>query len=296
MICVRLLGGLGNQLFQYAAGRALAAKHRTDLLLDTSHLEQHKGGETKRQFELHRYAICARPTTCRDNWRLRVASRRSMQISFRLARSLTGWTIFKERVSDYDPHFERLPDRTFLIGYWQSYRYFSTIDRELRSELRPCSALSGQSQEVLGKVEANNAAAVHVRRGDYVSREAAARYHGVLPLAYYEQAIARVREASSGAHFFVFSDDPVWCSAHLPFAAGDATFVTHNPSERAWEDLVLMSRCRHHIIANSSFSWWGAWLAALPRTGITIVPKRWFVKDQRIRDDRFPDTWKITAL
>jgi hypothetical protein len=290
MICVRLDGGLGNQLFQYAAGRALALRHGTDLLVDTSVLGRRSRRLTPRSFELNHFRCAARAAAANEvhgsRWLHRVPAP---------LRRLSPWHIHVEADRSFDMAFRDLPDGTYLVGYWQSFRYFEEIGPRIAGELEPVEELSRQSSETAERIEARNAVAVHVRRGDYVTLPTAARMHGALPPSYYEAAFAHVRERVAAPRFFVFSDDPVWCRANLPVAADESVFVDHNPGPDAWQDLMLMARCRHHVIANSSFSWWGAWLADQRQPvadRVVIAPERWFAgQPTRKDDDRFPSHW-----
>jgi hypothetical protein len=292
MICVRLEGGLGNQLFQYAAGRALAARLGRDLLIDSSRLQRRTSGVTKRALELGRFRHAGRvatPEECRHlPWLHRVAP---------ISHWITPWRTYVERGLAYNAQFGELPDQTYLVGYWQSFRYFEQISQLLAAELQPVDALSPASETVASQIEACTAVAIHVRRGDYVSLPSAAGLHGALAVSYYGDALAHARERLPHPRFFVFSDDSAWCEKHLPLDREEVTYVNHNTGQAAWQDLALMSRCHHHIIANSSFSWWGAWLADQRHgeTGhLVIAPARWFAgQPQQDHRDRFPSHWVV---
>jgi hypothetical protein len=294
MICTRLEGGLGNQLFQYAAGRALAHRLGTELLLDTSALISRTPGVTPRSLELHRFRHAARVAKlgeCRvPSWLHHLPA---------ASRWISPWRVFVEKAVSFNTQFAELPDQTYLRGYWQSYRYFKDIAATLCRELEPVQPLSSQSNAVAAQVEAANASsvAVHVRRGDYVSLASAASFHGSLPLSHYTASLGYVRERVEGARFFVFSDDTDWCRKNLSLQENEAVFVGHNVGTDAWQDLMLMSRCRHHVIANSSFSWWGAWLGDQHWLGsprLVIAPSRWFsgAVTQSLAD-RFPMHWTV---
>lgn len=295
MICVRLEGGLGNQLFQYAAGRELALRHSCELLLDTSTLKRRNRRVTQRSLELHHLRHVGRVATEQESRLLPWLHRASY-----LSRFISPWRVYVENGAAYGAAFETLPDQTYLVGYWQSYRYFSEIAKQLMIEFEPVHALSAISLEVADCIDSTNSVALHVRRGDYVSLASAAGFHGTLPLSYYKRAVARVRERVDSPRFFVFSDDPDWCRTNLQLDE-TATCVVHNPGAAAWQDLVLMSRCRHHVIANSSFSWWGAWLADqrwADTQRLVAAPAHWFgglgKMDQNF-DDRFPSHWELLA-
>jgi hypothetical protein len=293
MICVRLEGGLGNQLFQYAAGRALAVRHGAELLLDDSALRGRSRRATPRQLELQRFRHVGRIASAAEARWLPLMRRLP-----RLSRVLGPWLTYVERGLMFNPAFETLSDSTYLVGYWQSPRYFEAIAARLCEELQPVEPMSARSIDVAHRIEGGESVAVHVRRGDYVTLQAAAALHGTLPIAYYVTAIARLREAVASPHFFVFSDEPEWCASNLPLHPEEATFVSHNTGPLAWQDLMLMSRCRHHVIANSSFSWWGAWLAdrrsASPQRQV-VAPARWFGGQAHDTRDRFPSHWTTIA-
>jgi hypothetical protein len=290
MIAVRLDGGLGNQLFQYGTGRALALRHSTELLLDLSALGRGGPGRTVRQYERPHFTCQARQARAAELGWPPLLKRVPW-----LASRFAGWKFHRERSLEHDSAVEALPDNTYLAGYWQSYRYFDGIAATLANELQASAPLSQQSQALADALLSDASVAVHVRRGDYVSLAAATRMHGALPLTYYRMAIEHLRQGVQGPRFYVFSDDPAWCAAHLPLAPAECRHVAHNGGEQAWQDLVLMARCRHHIIANSSFSWWGAWLAD-QRHGtagrMVLAPSRWFAGLEHDVRDRYPPHWR----
>jgi hypothetical protein len=294
MICVRLDGGLGNQLFQYAAGRALAHRISSELLIDTSRLQRRNIAVTPRALELGHFRHAGRIATVAESrhlpWLHRVAP---------ISHWISPWRTCVEQGLLYNAKFNELPDQTYLVGYWQSFRYFERISQLLATELQPVADLSSESETVASHIAAVTAVAIHVRRGDYVSLASAASLHGVLPISYYDHALAYVRERTVNPQFFVFSDDIAWCEMHLPLKREEVTYVVHNTGGAAWQDLALMSRCHHHIIANSSFSWWGAWLADQKQHGkprLVIAPSKWFAgQTEQSLKDRFPTHWVVQS-
>jgi len=138
---------------------------------------------------------------------------------------------------------------------------------------------------MLARIAVANAVCVHVRRGDYVTSER----HGLCGLDYYREAMAWLQARMSGLEFFVFSDDPAWVAAHFP-RNGAVTLVTHNTGRADAEDLRLMMQCRHFVIANSTFSWWGAWLGQAPGK-LVIAPKRWNASEKFSEKDMVPEEW-----
>jgi len=292
MIATRLEGGLGNQLFQYATGRALALRHRTELLLDTSALNTNMQGVTSRYFDLGHFNLVAR-----------VANSEECRIPFwlrhlpALSNWVSPWRMYVEKGLGFNPRFATLPDNTFLVGYWQSFRYFSDVADKLLNDFNQVAPMSAASNDIAMQIESSTSVAIHVRRGDYISLASAANLHGALSVDYYINAVRELSQVVQDPRFFVFSDDPDWCQTNLKLN-DNAIYVTHNIGADSWQDLMLMARCRHHVIANSSFSWWGAWLAdqrhCNSSSRFVVAPARWFAGqlDLDLRD-RFPPHWRV---
>lgn len=267
-IGVRLMGGLGNQMFQYAAARALAAQHGTEVVLDLSWYEDEAStGVTPRHYGLDDFAGPAG------------ASRASAPCEQH----------FHERSFGFDASVSTLPDGITLNGYFQSERYFCDHDAAIREDFRFRAEPDGANRAVLAMIESSTAVAVHVRRGDYATDPATTAHHGLASLDYYAEAARAVAAVVGDPRFFVFSDDPAWCRAHLAFL-GNAVVVDHNGPDRAGEDLRLMTACRHHIIANSTFSWWGAWLGR-GADQVVVAPRRWFAGAGHETADLCPARW-----
>ena len=291
MILTSLDGGLGNQMFQYAAGLRLACARETKLKLDLSPLEE-AGCKTPRTYALGVFQIRAEVADAAD----RRAFSTERSFLGRLAQRFGG-AAGRDRSSDaaierhfhFDDEVASLPDGSWLRGYWQSQRYFDDADADVRRDFAFAQPPAGHNAALLREIQGKNSVSVHVRRGDYVEDPTTNATHGVCDLDYYRRAIALLTEKTSEPEFFLFSDDPEWTRANLGFAQ-PATVVDHNGPDAGHEDLRLMSQCSHHIIANSSFSWWGAWLG----TGsdrIVVAPKQWFRDDTRDTRDLIPEGW-----
>ena len=207
----------------------------------------------------------------------------------RIDRSNGAWPIYREPHFQFDPALLELRAPVYLDGYWQSERYFSSIAVLLRQELTAKAPLDPKNEALARSIDAVNAVSLHVRRGDYVDNPATTRFHGVCSLDYYQRAIDYISLRVEAPHLFVFSDDPQWTRANLRYAAA-TTFVDANPPDRGYRDMGLMARCRHHIIANSSFSWWGAWLNPSCEK-IVIAPDRWFSAARNDTRDLIPPGW-----
>lgn len=285
MIAVRLSGGLGNQLFQYAAARCLADLHQTDLVLDLHWFSHIPPGATARAFELDKFPVRARRFRGTEVlW----AKLHQGRIIRKIPAIPRRWTHFRERHFQWDAQFAGLPDGTYLDGYWQSEKYFAQSAQAIAQDLSVQAPLQGEDQAVASRIAACNAVSVHVRRGDFVHSPSGAALHAQCSLAYYQAAIGRISQQVQAPSFFVFSDDPDWTRQHLQLP-GPTEFVVHNAAATAYQDLRLMALCQHQIIANSSFSWWGAWLNRNP-TKRVLAPQAWF-NDATDTRDLIPADW-----
>lgn len=285
MVIVRLMGGLGNQMFQYAAARRLALRHHVPLKLDVSWFAD----SPDRTYALHALRIqeafagpddlrqiTGPPTGGGGIARVVFALRRRLRIGYRWA-----W-IRERRLSPFDQRLLTATSPVYLDGYWQSERYFSDVADTIRRDFTIAVPPDERSREIAAQMAAAESVSVHIRRGDYVAdpRKSAAR--NICTPDYYRRCVGRLADLLAHPHLFLFSDDPEWVSANLRFEH-PTTLVSTVPPRPDHEDLRLMSACRHHILANSSFSWWGAWLDPRPDK-LVLAPRRW-MNDQRV-DDR----------
>lgn len=286
MIITRLIGGIGNQMFQYAAGRRLANTHNTDLFLDLTGFTS----DTLRKYELDIFRIHAKiaspeliqhvPFSRKDAVRLGIR-----HLFFGEIRAL----FIKEPSIAFNKTVVSLPDNVYLDGYWQSEKYFAEIADILRKDFSFVPPPSAINQELLEEIGGCNSVSVHVRRGDYVSNPIAKKIHGVLGIDYYIRALNLMEENVKDPQIFVFSDDIPWVRENLKTNL-PLHFIDFNGVEKNYEDLRLMINCQHNIIANSSFSWWGAWLGSNSEK-IVIAPKKWFNQSNMGTKDLIPDSW-----
>lgn len=272
MIITYLCGGLGNQLFQYAFGFALAQKERLPLKLDISHYDT----EGLRTYTLSHYGISA-PVASKEEIAA-LATKKPLRSIALLERIFpTKQTFIEEQNLRYNPQYSGLSGSLYVKGYWQNERYFGHLRPSLLSEFTLVAPLSSSNRELLKDIETHNAVSLHIRRGDYVTVEITNKFHGLCSLDYYERSAQWMAAHTVDPVFFVFTDDPEWAidNLKLPFPT---VYLLDDRDSHDYEDLYLMSRCKHHIIANSSFSWWGAWLNENPGKHI-IAPVRWFADD-----------------
>ena len=267
MIIVKIKGGLGNQLFQYAVGRAVALRHKVPLKLDTTIFETynlHNG------YRLDQFAIQAEIAA--DNEIINLKGRNNLLFSaFRKAGLAKRKSYVKEKRSSYFDASVFKNNFVYLDGYWQNELYFSDIRELLLKELSLNSSINDLSCAYLECIKKSNSVSLHVRRGDYLNL----KNINVLEVDYYMKAAEYIRKNVEKPTFYIFSDDLEWCKSTLAFL-GDCIYVERTQTEI--DDLKLMSFCQHNIIANSSFSWWGAWLNQNPNKTV-VAPKGWIIND-----------------
>lgn len=291
MIIAKLIGGLGNQMFQYAAGRSLAQARNTELKLDLSFLQAETGGSyTKREYELSVFNITPAFATETETASLKKSfNNRYSRALYRKMPFLFSSAYIAERGSQFHKEFFTYPKDTFLEGFWQSEDYFLGIEDIIRHDFSFKEPLSGKNLELAQKIQGTNSVSLHIRRGDYVTNQNAFNFHGICAPEYYKAGVAKIREKTGNMELFIFSDDADWCRKNLVFDQ-PATHVDHNSGPKSCEDMRLMSLCKHNIIANSSFSWWGAWLNA-NKQKIVIAPEKWFNDPSKQSDAIYPKTW-----
>ena len=286
MIISGLTGGLGNQMFQYAMGYRFAHDRKAPYRLDISRLT-----DITRPYALNHLCIEALP--------LPEAEAKKFQPRFpRLQRKLP-WLkrlipqpirhIYEQQWS-FDSSVLELPLSAYYFeGYWQTEKYFATVADAIRRQFQLIAPMTAPRHATAGLIKDKNAVSVHVRRGDYVSNAMANAFHGTCSPQWYEGAMTKMAGLVEAPHFFVFSDDPGWARANLP-QQWPTDFVDPQTDRRDFEDMHLMALCRHHIIANSSYSWWGAWLNPSPDKCV-MAPLQWFANAPHDTRDVTPPSW-----
>lgn len=270
MKIVRIIGGLGNQMFQYAFMKALKEEMPNEqILADTSYF---KGYKLHNGLELENvFGIILK----KAHWRELIKITIPMPL-FQLSRArekaglVLPWECLEERFKGFIP-LDRIANKRYFWGYWQDERYFKHIKEKL---LRDFSfpALDGKNASLMKSLRGEETCAMHIRRGDYLKHP---MYRGLCGINYYKNAIVAMQQRVEGVRFVVFSNDMMWVNNNLKTAlGGDAIFVDWNKGSDSFRDMQLMNLCRHNIIANSSFSWWGAWLNR-NESKIVIAPGKW---------------------
>ena len=263
-------------------GRSLAHKLGVELILDDRYLvrkSQHTG------LVLNAFKIRARVMDNAERQRFSEVKIRLARWFKKLIRPLGK--VFWETQYNYDPSIETTPVGQLLIGFWQTERYMGNIF-QLRLDIELKAPLAEPAQKVKRIIDAVESVALHVRRGDYLKDQKTIARHGVCSQNYYQRAIDLVLAEKPTGEFFVFSDDPKWVKAHLRLPP-QCTYVSA-PDITAEEDLVLMGSCKHQIIANSTFSWWGAWLNN-NCDKVVVCPTPWFDDNNIDTIDLLPANW-----
>lgn len=293
MIIIQLTGGLGNQMFQYALGLRLSLIHKTPLLLDVTSF----GWDSLRRYELaevfdvtEEFADVKTIETCR--------ARHRYHFMARVKRKIRGGEFpyyLHPKVNEpsfrFDPNMLKISDNTYVSGHFQSELYFQDIADRVRHRFHFIREPNEYYLGTLQRLQGKETVSVHIRRGDYVLNPETAMFHGSCLSDYYNSAMQWMREKVSNPVFVFISDDIAWTKQEFAHIA-DAVFIENNQGS-AYEDMRMMSLCRHNIIANSSFSWWGAWLNANSQKQV-VAPLKWFANPvmQGQTESIYPISWK----
>lgn len=289
MIIVQLIGGLGNQMFQYAMARRSAILKETDLKFDISCFKYYED----RKYDLGCFNIAGDFASDKEIYRLKGPEDKKIPRKiFKIINKIKPYhkrSYIMERHYCFDPDILKISNNVYLEGYWQSEKYFKEIENIIRSEFKIKHRPDPANKELGSLISGSHSVSIHIRRGDYIADPDINKVHGTCSLEYYNAAIEKIAKIIKDPHFFIFSDDTVWAENNLKIDY-PTTLIKGNSGNKDYEDMRLMSFCRHNIIANSSFSWWGAWLGENPDK-IVIAPKKWF-NDQSINTgDLLPRSW-----
>ncbi|WP_121352388.1 alpha-1,2-fucosyltransferase [Flavisolibacter nicotianae] len=281
MIVSKLYGGLAGQMLQYALGRNLSLKNQTELYLDLSWYKSENQNSTfPRTFKLDKLNVQYKEVDySRLYWKIRTMHRLKSLNPFSLV-------VVKEKdFSRFDPSIIETKNNSVLDGYFNSYKYFEEVRDCLLREFTPNEQPNQKNSSCLHKIRATNAVSVHFRRGDY----ALTSFHGMLTKDYYEAAIDKICSQLADPYLYIFSDEPEWVIDNIRFPF-NYEVVNFNRDENNYWDMELMKNCRHNIIANSGFSWWGAWLNQNPEKTV-VAPKVWIAEQEREMNDFIPKEW-----
>jgi hypothetical protein len=288
IVAVMVQGGLGNQLFQYAFGRVLANETSSKLIINTKLLESKRKNVTTREFGLSKFGFQFE-TSSDVNRVIKFYDGKLGFVFKKLSSLLFGYIYVDENNSTFNFPIESKQNKNYIFnGYWQSKVYFEKIKDILRDEIRSSYVLPKSLQSIAKIVAESNSVSLHVRRGDFITNPKARELHAVCDVDYYFEAIEKIRTRVHAPFFIIFSDDPNWAKEqignHVPclIVSGHYEILPH-------DEMVLMSYCKHHIIANSTFSWWGASLNP-NEDKIIVSPKKWYLDNSDMKK-LIPESW-----
>jgi hypothetical protein len=272
---VNLIGGLGNQMFQYAAGRALASKRGWEMeffLGEFKDYKLHNGFELSRIFSVPEIPVGSEVVNALLGWRSNFTIQKVIS---KLGGRFSGPNLVVEPGFNYWSGLEKIPKHVFIRGYWQSYKYFEAERDLVLKAFTFQPPMDVPNTELIHRMRNTQSVSIHVRRGDYLKSKKNQKIFQICNIDYYMAAIKHLRQYISNPEFFVFTDDQEWVREHLLPAMPALNLVAHNRGSMSHLDMQLMTECKCNVIANSSFSWWGAWLNSNPEK-IVIAPKNWF--------------------
>jgi len=284
MIITEINGGLGNQLFQYAAGLSLAEKHQTQLKINVDF----KQADTSRTLGLSHFNILLDTATPEE-----IKHYYPTSILFRKILSylpLALQKFYKEGQFSYQPDFEKLGPNVYLKGYWQSERYFSKIQKNIKAAFTLNPQYFEDAKALIDELSDSESVSIHVRKGDYLIQPYL-DYYEQLDSDYYQRAISKLKTYNQNIRLYVFTDDAQWVKQHLVLDT-PYTIISGTLTKSMYEDFEAMKSCKYHVIANSSFSWWTAWLSARQDKKV-IAPKHWFNNGPKDTEDLIPKTWHL---
>lgn len=274
MIITRISGGLGNQMFQYAIAKSMAKKNNDIFKLDISFYPK----QILRKYELNYFNIEENIASKEECENLRGSEEFIYKVKNKLGLDINRpkpYT-FENNITLFDKELYDKNGDIYLDGFWQNENYFKSIREVIINDFTPKNRISNEANKHLHDITSVNSVSLHIRRGDYVADEHTSSVHGICGLDYYNNAIEYISDKIENPAFYIFSDDIAWCKENFDFIK-NKIFIDDTKS--AIDDLELMKNCKHNIIANSTFSWWGAWMNTNDKK-IVIAPKVWFIDEK----------------
>ncbi len=315
MIIVKLSGGLGNQMFQYALARHLSIKHKSPLRIDLSKLNNYG----YRKFALGNFKIQGEIVNYKDYFKIlpqkslnllsssffgkKIANKifpypyeKEELLFHRVLRDdsigtstpLRYKNIVAERYFHFDPEVLELPNNILLLGYWLNEKYFIGNKEDIKKEYQLIEPLDKKNHDIAQQIASTNSISIHIRRGDFLSPQNSGVFK-LLNMHYYHRCVEFISANTNSPLFFIFSNDPKWVKKNFNIDY-KTIVVEHNSEDEGYKDLHLMSLCKHNITANSSLSWWAAWLNG-NRNKIVLTPKVWYNLPRHNIADMVPKEW-----
>jgi len=293
MIIVKIMDGLGNQMFNYAFGRSLSLLSGHSLKLDLSSFEEEQ--EFPFTYKLHYFAIEENIASIRETEQIRDGYHlnKVQLLKFKLRRRLASYhhkPHVIERFYHFDPQMQHIRDNTYFAGLWQSEKYFKPVEKQIRADFQLKHEPDELNKKFVGMIQSVNAVSIHHRRKEFALERGKKDHQVLMTQEYYDKALKIIQEKVPDPHLFVFSDEIDWVKENLKFDF-PVIYVDHNTEEEKHiEDFRLLSLCKHNIISTSTFSWWSAWCNSNPDK-IIIAPRNRFSGGSFNPKDVIPDTW-----
>lgn len=294
MIIVKIFGGLGNQLFQYAMARSVAYRNNVEFKVDLSWFLNDRV-ETPRKFSLDKFNV--KYSLANDN-----EVNKYLTLKKIMGRDLYETMIpfkYKKYIrqrefQNFNNKYMNMRGNVYLDGYWTDERYFTDVTQFIRKEFALQNELSPMNKEISDIIQDTESVSIHVRRGDYVTSKNFEPIFNICNEQYYKQAVSEIVKRIAKPNFFIFSDDIEWARQNVK-TGHNTVYVSGLDGGLPHEELILMSTCKHNVIANSTFSWWSAWLNS--NTGkIVIAPGKWFNLSAQHGGECVPSTWYKIAV
>ena len=281
-IKVKLTGGLGNQMFQFATGYTVAKKNNVDLSLDLGWFRRrklHNGFELQKVFDIY----------SKVSFLNKALSFKSISWREIVNKFDKNFYIFKEPHFHYSSKILELPKHSFLRGYWQSELYFNCNALEIKKIFSFTKKLDKRNSLIANEIIDTNSISIHIRRGDFLLKQN--ENHNISLKEYYLETIKKTSKYFVNPKYFIFTDDAIWVAENFKLDYS-YTIVDINRGPNSFLDMHLMSLCKSNIIANSSFSWWGAWLNN-NKDKVVYAPKNWFKDKSICTDNLIPNSWNL---
>ena len=293
MIVSNIIGGLGNQMFQYACGYSLAKKLESELCLTIDLFENyklHNGYQLQNIFGINNRSLTN--SEIYNFLGLRGNKNFRRVLSKNIARNFRPMKWIQEESIRYFDQIENISSSSYLHGYWQSEKYFKNYADDIKEIFSFENIdLSKKDKEIIKSMKESPSVSLHIRRGDYTNKKNQDIFN-VLDIDYYLNALNNIKRNYPEFITYIFTDDSEWVSDNIIKELNESILISHNKGIDSFKDMVLMSNADHNIIANSSFSWWGAWLNNNPEK-IVIAPKIWFIDDISKSLDIVPESWHL---
>lgn len=292
-VIIRLQGGLGNQLFQYAFGVYLSKLYKSSVYLDKFLLENHHLNDTPRQYELGAYALSSNLLTESERKKFKILNP-SLMTRFLAIRNIKLLNVSYINEDEYEEGRRSFYSDSILVvqGFWQNVNYVEQVRNDMRDLFYSYQTSNQNLKEIISKFKNSSSVAIHVRRGDYVSNAGAAKFHALCDMSYYKRAIEKIKTVVTAPIFYIFTDDASWVDGQFQGLNINYEIISSSYLFNHHDELFAMAHCKHNIIANSSFSWWGAW-ANKNLDKFVIAPKIWHKSSDSPPLNLLPKEWEL---